>query len=705
MALLQLLMSAGAALATPADAVAGCSIHYAVPSTLAADSAAATPVTLIGVGFSSAGPGGNVSCHVRGGLFGPVEYQVAQFVQGRVVNDTAMQCDIPPYGSWSGGVSLDVIVDTKLNNNESWSSGTNASLRYRNMVDVDLAKRPFMNNESAMLLLEPHERDIAAVFGQHFPRVVQICASIAGGPPNHECSQHSVAGGARLVPLGLPVPASGDAELLLKVSLSPANVRLSVKRRRWLTASAPTGGAGSFVQVDHVRKLMRVNGQPFLSVGFYVGSISTYLAGATALDQVIADLQGLASVGAGNHHMMYGMEELNDTDLARVVSVCEERGIMFDWPLVEHVVGLLNTSPGQCCNHRTLESCKCGTSPRGWPTGACAKGAVCEDHSVKWTALLASAERVRNSSALLGWYVCDDCVDPEFNKTGLAQIYTQLKRWDPAHLIFGADWSRPWSGWAWSDSSAQGLGFDVAQVENYRVDASDLLQDAENRQGMRWAALINSPPMYLLDPLQNVTNSKIMGRPCCSCAAHPGQPPPLPSCCAQCNPYPAVSEATQAWLSTILYDAPAQMNFIWESPPMNHSVDPLTGSKWSHASAQGEFGALATQMVQQGILLPDVTMNDTALLVEVASGNVLAKGMRRSESLAPGFCSYVIVANLGLSATTYSLRITELPKEVTWATNVFRATNNVSVSAAGELHGRLVGYGSAVLRLGECKSA
>lgn len=92
MAILQLLMSASAALATAADVTTGCSIHYAVPSTLAADSAAATPVTLIGVGFSSAGPGGNVSCHVRGGLFGSAEYQVAQFVQGRVVNDTAMQC-------------------------------------------------------------------------------------------------------------------------------------------------------------------------------------------------------------------------------------------------------------------------------------------------------------------------------------------------------------------------------------------------------------------------------------------------------------------------------------------------------------------------------------------------------------------------------------------------------------------------------------
>jgi len=435
-------------LATFASADAACSIHYAVPSTLDADAVTTTPVTLVGVGFSSGGASANASCHVRGGLFGPPQYAVATFVQGTVLNDTAMRCDIPSYGNWSGGVSLDVsggagardgalvlvlmlmlalvlvlsltsllqvIIDTKLNGNESWSSGTNASLRYRNMVDVDLAKRPFMSNESAMLLLEPHAEDIAAVYGAH-TKVVQICASVAGVvPPVQDCSQHGVAGGARLVPLKLPVPASGDAELLIKVSLFPANLQLSVHKRRWLTAAVPA--VGSFVQVDHTRKMMRVNGRPFLSVGFYMHSFTTYEIGHTTLEAGIADLEALARIGAGNHHMMYSMESLNDADLARVLKVCEDNGIMFDWNVVGHVVSILNTSAGQCCNHKTMVACKCGSSPHGWPAGACAKGAICDTspaaREAKWAGLVASAERVRNSSSLLGYYVCDDCVDAE----------------------------------------------------------------------------------------------------------------------------------------------------------------------------------------------------------------------------------------------------------------------------------------------------
>jgi len=147
-----------------------------------------------------------------------------------------------------------------------------------------------------------------------------------------------------------------------------------------------------------------------------------------------------------------------------------------------------------------------------------------------------------------------------------------------------------------------------------------------------------------------------------------------------------------------------QMNFIWESPAKNKNVGyPWAGNKWSHASAQGEFGTLATQLLRQGVLLPDVTLNDTALPVEVVSGNVLAKGLRRSHSLGQQFCGYVIVSNLeALSATAYSLRIDGLPAGITYATNVFRAVGNVSVSSAGVASGVLTGYSSAVLRLGEC---
>ena len=72
-----------------------------------------------------------------------------------------------------------------------------------------------------------------------------------------------------------------------------------------------------------------------------------------------------------------------------------------------------------------------------------------------------------------------------------------LLRYDPHHLLFGADWSKPWAGYQWSEAVNE-LGFDVSQVENYKPNPKDSLQDIQNRIGMPFAPLINSQPMYLL---------------------------------------------------------------------------------------------------------------------------------------------------------------------------------------------------------------
>ena len=138
----------------------------------------------------------------------------------------------------------------------------------------------------------------------------------------------------------------------------------------------------------------------------------------------------------------------------------------------------------------------------------------------------------------------------------------------------------------------------MSQVENYHVNMLGknglVAEKAQNRQGMRWAALINSPPMYLLDPLENLTTTKSTGHPCCRCQAQPGQPAPPLTCCAPCNPFPAVSEATQAWLSTILYDAPAQVKNAHHKDPCSKflkqcpSVDPAVNADELHLGVAGE---------------------------------------------------------------------------------------------------------------------
>lgn len=232
--------------------------------------------------------------------------------------------------------------------------------------------------------------------------------------------------------------------------------------------------------------------------------------------------------------------------------------------------------------------------------------------------------------------------------------------------------------------------------------------DGLNRNGMRFEVLINSPPMYLLDPLINLTAST----PCHKvCAGSQGQ----------CVSYPPISEATQGWLSAILYDAPGQLNFIWESRAINVTGSyPWMGHSWSHADALGQYGETATKLATSGVLLPDLTLSDTHIGTVAADGNVVAKGLLRSKTLGDGtFCAYLIVANLGENPTSYTLFIggggdgggggsisVVVPDAVTYAGHIFVDSYNVTVkhlaNGSAVITDMLTGYGSAVLQLGAC---
>jgi hypothetical protein len=49
--------------------------------------------------------------------------------------------------------------------------------------------------------------------------------------------------------------------------------------------------------------------------------------------------------------------------------------------------------------------------------------------------------KVRNSSHLLAYYVCDDCDNGgKYPMRRMAAIYTAIKRIDPFHVVMGAPW-------------------------------------------------------------------------------------------------------------------------------------------------------------------------------------------------------------------------------------------------------------------------
>lgn len=206
------------------------------------------------------------------------------------------------------------------------------------------------------------------------------------------------------------------------ITFLPTGFTSAKKKSRFLTiptvsvAASHATAAGSYTQVDHKRRMLRVNGNLFLSVGFYVHSITEVARKEVSMQQALEDLVGLAAQGI-NHVQVYSMEALEPNDLSLVVSTCESHGLYFGFSLVSEVVAILNKTSGG-------------------------------NTTTKWEALFAKAEQVRSSPSLLGWYVCDDCDDAIFDKVGLATIYTALKAWDPAHVLFGADWTAPWTGYA-----------------------------------------------------------------------------------------------------------------------------------------------------------------------------------------------------------------------------------------------------------------
>ena len=74
----------------------------------------------------------------------------------------------------------------------------------------------------------------------------------------------------------------------------------------------------------------------------------------------------------------YGLQLLDDETVKTSVAHMESHGIWFGWPLNGEVAHIINSTNGV-------------------------------NSTGEWDALLASMARVKRSTHLLAWYVCDDC--------------------------------------------------------------------------------------------------------------------------------------------------------------------------------------------------------------------------------------------------------------------------------------------------------
>ena len=245
---------------------------------------------------------------------------------------------------------------------------------------------------------------------------MEICRST---PEWRSCDVVPFARGGAAVKIDLGVDVGEvNVDLAIDATFLPSETKLATKKRRLVVVKPPPADyAGAFTAVDHARRALAVDGKPFLSMGYYFYGLVEYQRGDATLEQALEDVATLSSLGT-NHLVAYGAETLNDDDLGAFVAACEAHGVMFDFSLVWKVIPVLNATTGG----NTTE---------------------------KWANLTKSADRVRNSPSLVGYYTCDDCDNGAlYTSAGLAEVYDQLKLRDPYHLTFGADWSQPWANYS-----------------------------------------------------------------------------------------------------------------------------------------------------------------------------------------------------------------------------------------------------------------
>lgn len=476
----------------------------------------------------------------------------------RVINDTAIECTLSGYLTYGEyGIAVESASHSDPSKHSWWSSGT-AAVQFRNLIEATPDKRPYMNDEikQAELLVAINIGAIRVFPETSAFKTFKICGELTSNRsavndngPNPYLSSDAVLDpsleGLPLLPcrtLELPNVTSGadmgddlghdglydtsilslefDASALSKLhkSIPAANIKISItlgedytllsKYRRF--SIAPSSGVlkgQSTTVVCHKRRMVRVNGEPWVGVGFYVAetigyadSKHNFIATPEIAKQTIHELarEGMSQI------MPYGLDAVSAEVRADIVSFMDKNlssKVMFDMPLVADVVGLLNSTIGS------------------------------QNYTEHWNNIKSKVASVRHSPSLLGYYICDDCNNAgSFPPKKMALFYEALKNLDPYHITIGAPWMAPWSIYQYGDD-AGALSLDYPQVENYHPDpAYHRNRDERARAGMFWEPIANSPPMYILtgftDDARNAT-----------------------------EPWPPILEYTLSWLGAIQFGA------------------------------------------------------------------------------------------------------------------------------------------------------
>ena len=208
--------------------------------------------------------------------------------------------------------------------------------------------------------------------------------------------------------------------------------------------------------IDHRRRMIKMNGSPYLGVGYYVDEFEAYynykvmaekqkdlhgkidcVPSCPTLAKALEVFTGFAQQGITQVHPYY-IDQLNSSDLAQTLLHLEHHDLAFSFPLRYEAYALA-----------AVPSSEWSRMP-------------------EWSRLKEKVELVKASPALLGYYLCDDC-GSNFHGEGAARVYSALKQLDPFHLTLGA--TRPCVIYTYSDNDGGQLSLDYPLIENCKFDS------------------------------------------------------------------------------------------------------------------------------------------------------------------------------------------------------------------------------------------
>ena len=443
--------------------------HVGVPivSTLSSHSFAAegggSPVVVEGIGLS----GGTAACRIvpqAGGFTyaaihsnGAVVFAAVVFVQRD--GTKALRCQPPPAVITPGPGLLSV------RNSAGWSVGQPVDYVY--LLDIAIGRRPYVAETQGELLC----RCNASLVG-HRASVTATLLSSSGMPTAARWHWPNVTLNASSIlqfSLGSVPTGFVNSDLRVTVAFDRTELPANVTKYRRLVR-APSSSAVTEVQVDHSRRGILIGGQPYIGSGWYADGNSNWQHNLTAYLAVVTQQ---ASVG-DNLIMPYGLSRFNASEQQRFLDHCAQLGIKVIYPLAPLI-----------------------SARMAWDSVL---------PSATWQAqLVGNLSVVQNSSALLGYLVCDDCCSSREQTSLTAQLYNRLKELDPYRLLFGAVQCQ--NAWMWSDvasflapSNLQPrlqLGLDVVLYENYVQTPGDELQTAPViRRGVAFEPIMNSHGLW-----------------------------------------------------------------------------------------------------------------------------------------------------------------------------------------------------------------